>query len=84
MTKIEQVLYEVKELRRFLYGTDGFDGDIPEIKKKLDGLNGISRQHDRDIATLKVKVKRNWQLIATALGGSGSLAVGITKLLHLW
>jgi len=44
MTKIDEVLQEVKSLKVKLYGDNGFEGDITEIKT---GLKDIPKLRER-------------------------------------
>jgi len=37
-SKSDEILVEVRELKHWLYGMNGFEGDIPEIKKRLHSL----------------------------------------------
>jgi len=61
----EQILSEVKKLSAKLYGENGFEGDIPEIKKSM-------RNHQKRIARI--------ELIIAALVGSGVLGGGIVSI----
>ncbi len=67
--KTDQILSEIRELKSWLYGANGYEGDIPEIKASLkNNANRITRL----------------ELIIAGLIGSGVLGggiVGITKLL---
>ena len=65
----EEILFEVKKLSVKLYGENGFEGDIPEIK-------GSIKNSRKRITRL--------ELIIAALLGSGALgggAIGIAKLI---
>ncbi len=50
----EQILYEIKELKVWLYGSDGFTGDIPEIKAGLKDHNKRIRRIELIVAGLVV------------------------------
>lgn len=54
MANSADVLREIKSLAEKLYGKDGFEGDIPEIKSSLKG-------HEK-------RISRNSRLIFTMLG----------------
>ena len=54
MANSKDVLNAVNHLSTKLYGENGFEGDIPEIKKLLDG-------YDK-------RISRNSRLLFTALG----------------
>ena len=60
--KIDEILAEVKELKSWLYGANGFEGDIPEIKAGL-------KNHNKRI--------RRIELILAGIAGSGALGGGI-------
>ena len=71
--KLDEILKEIKEsrnegnqLKSWLYGENGFEGDIPEIKKLL-------KNHSHRIRILEI-------VIAGAIV-SGSGAFGLIKLL---
>ena len=69
----EEILSEVKELKHWLYGKNGFEGDIPELKKANEELR------KSDASQLK-KIHRI-ELILAASGIVGGGALGIIKLL---
>ena len=65
----EQILWEIKELKGWLYGADGHIGDVPEIKKGL-------ASHNKKI--------RRMEIVLAGIIGSGALGgsvAGIIKLL---
>ena len=66
---IEQILAEVKELKGWLYSKNGFEGDIPEIKKLL-------KTHDKRITRVELVLAG---LLGTGLLGGG--VVGAFKLI---
>lgn len=63
----EQVLAEIKELKSWLYGANGHEGDIPEIKY-------LVRNHAKRI--------RRVELIIAGLIGSGVLGGGLWAILN--
>ena len=76
----EQILAEIrelnsghKELKHYLYGEDGFEGDIPEIKRLCAGL----AKADKD----QLKKIHRIELILAASGILGGGTLGIIKLL---
>jgi len=69
----EQILWEIKELKGWLYGVDGHTGDILELKKANEELRAS------DASQLK-KIHRI-ELILAASGIVGGGALGIIKLL---
>ena len=65
----DEIFGEIKELKSWLYGENGYEGDIPEIKKDL-------KSHQKRIARI--------ELIITGLLGTGLLTggtVGLAKLI---
>ena len=64
----DNILAEIKELKSWLYGADGHEGDIPEIKAGL-------KNHDRRI--------RRIEIIIASLIGSGALGGGVIGLINL-
>ena len=71
--KIDEILTTVigtqsniKQLKSWLYGENGFEGDIPDIKKTI-------KNHSRRIRTIEI--------IIAGLIVTGSGAVGLIKLL---
>lgn len=80
MAKSDEILKAVlknqgtlHELDRQLYGRDGAPGDIPEIKGKLDALNGTVREHDKYIAIQKDRGSMKTR--TKIAGGSGVVAM---------
>ncbi len=63
----EQILAEVRELKHWLYGVNGFEGDIPAIKKQTISNN-------KRITRLEITI--------AGLVGSGILGGGIWMLFH--
>jgi len=59
MAKIDEVLTEVRLITTKLYGENGFEGDIPEIKSKLHDIR-VNRALDRtDIDKNRVKLEEH-------------------------
>ena len=91
MSKSDEILKTVTEsatqmnaLLVRLYGEGSDKGDIPTIREQVQFINGVVRCHDKEITSLKGKVKRNWLFIMIALVGGGGGVSAITKLLELW
>lgn len=70
MANSEDVLNAVKHLTVKLYGENGFEGDIPEIKKLLNG-------HDK-------RISRNSRFVFTIVGilASSGAGFGIAQLFN--
>lgn len=66
--KADEILSEIKELKSWLYGSDGFEGDIPKIK------TGFER-HDNRI--------RRIEIILAGIIGSGILGGGTFGLIRM-
>jgi len=64
--KIEEVLAEIRELKSWLYGSNGFQGDMPEIKDNLKDYG---------------KRIRRVEIILAGLICSGALGGGIIGLI---
>ena len=64
--KLDEILNEVREIKSWLYGSDGHTGDIPEIKKMLCS-------YGRRIRILEI--------VVAGLVVSGGGTLGIIKLL---
>lgn len=71
--KIDEILAEVREtrgdvkqLKSWLYGENGFEGDIPEVKRTL-------KNHSRRIRTI--------ELIIAGSAVTGGGAMGLIKLI---
>ena len=62
----DQILYEIRELKSWLYGREGHEGDVPEIKAGL-------KNHSKRIRRIEI-------IIAGLLVTGGGLA-GLIKLL---
>ena len=71
--KVDQVLFEIQELKSWLYGADGHEGDIPELKKQYVELSTADKEQLRKIHRI--------ELILAASGILGGSALGIIKLL---
>ena len=71
----------VAEMQKRLYGQEQDEGDIPAIRNHLAQLNGTVREHDKEIPTLKDKVRRNWHWVLVSLA-IATLASGLLELLR--
>jgi len=52
----EQILAELKELKHWLYGDNGFEGDIPAMKKQYEALCLANKAHDKRVRDLEKTV----------------------------
>ena len=74
MAKInEEILTEVKELKHWLYGKNGFEGDIPQMKAQYKELCKSDKKQLGKIHRI--------ELILAASGIVGGGTLGIIKLL---
>ena len=71
--KLDEILIEVREtkgdikqLKSWLYGENGFEGDIPDIKKTI-------KNHSRRIRTIEI--------VIAGLAVTGGGTMGLIKLL---
>ncbi len=62
MAKSDDILREVKFLKVKLYGENGFEGDVEEIKASL-------KNHDK-------RISRNSRLVFTILGALSASGIG--------
>ena len=62
----EIILHEIRELKSWLYGANGFEGDVPQIKQQAKELR---------------KRIRRIEMILALIIGSGILGTGIWSLL---
>ena len=65
MAKSDEILSEVRELKHWLYGKNGFEGDIPDIKKRISALE------------LERKISK--KTIAGIASGIAAIAVALWK-----
>jgi hypothetical protein len=57
MAEIDDVFHEIQKLNIKLYGENGFEGDIPAIRKELEVVKDCAGKHTIDIALLKERVE---------------------------
>lgn len=77
LNAIKEVGYQVDKLDTKLYGENGFEGDIPEIKKHIQRIDGrlekgddMLYEHDTCIKVLKDRWKwLKWMIPVGAGGG---------------
>ncbi len=67
LSEIKDTHNEIKQIKEWLYGANGFEGDIPQIKVGLE-------DHNKRI--------RRVEIIIAGLIGSGILGSGIWALLN--
>ena len=75
MAKIDEVLSESKQLKSWLYGAEGHEGDITEIKSAIK--SNAKRLNDQD-----KRITAN-RIIIAAILGSGVLGGGTAALIQL-
>lgn len=75
MPKSEEVLNEIRLLKSWLYGSNGKEGDIPEIKQSLKGFAKRLNGQDKKITANRI--------IIAAILGSGVLGGGTAALIQL-
>ncbi len=85
MANSADVLREIKHLASKLYGENGFEGDIPEIKKHLEDINGHLNDHSKRlvIAETQIKERTTSKVSKKAIAGysgGGLLVIAITIL----
>lgn len=66
LAKVKETQNDVRQLKSWLYGEDGFEGDVPQIKKTL-------KNHSRRIRIIEI--------VIAGLIVSGGGAMGLIKLI---
>lgn len=93
MAKYQEILDAIKSLTAKLYGENGFEGDITEIKTHLKELNGHLNDHSKRLAIAETQIKERTtskvsKKAMAGYGGSGSAIVliiyGVGKLIGWW
>lgn len=84
MANSADVLKEIKGLVAKLYGEDGFEGDIPEIKGHLKALNGHLDDHSKRlvIAETQIKERTTSRISRKAITGYGGIIIAVFTLLY--
>ena len=67
-----EILTEIRELKSWLYGKNGFEGDIPEMKANLKQTSITVQSHEADISLLKEREQVSRKQV---LGISGVVAI---------
>ena len=83
MANSADVLREIKHLIGKLYGENGFDGDIPEIKNHLKAINGHLDDHSKrlTIAETQLAERTSSKVSKKAVAGyGGGTAVVVSTL----
>ena len=87
MAKTDEILAEVKELKSWLYGANGHEGDIPEIKKNQRSITDKVIENVTNIALNTQKIEQGISLKLTkkqvAVGGGGFASLIVAVLLAL-
>ena len=86
MTNSADVLRAIQHLTAKLYGEDGFEGDIPAIKKHLGDINGHLENHSRRLVVTEQQIKeRTTSRVGKKIitGYSGVAIIIITLLYYL-
>ena len=96
MANSNDVLQAIQELKTRLYGENGFEGDIPEMKaclkqipKNTEAIHLLELEvHGKTggnglvgrVRELTNRQWRMWTLLLIVAGGSGGIGAGIAKL----
>lgn len=85
MAKYQEILDAINHLVEKLYGKDGFEGDIPEIKNHLARLNGHLDDHSKRLVVVETKVEERTtsKMSKKAKAGYGSGIIAIATLIFL-
>jgi len=57
MAKYQEILDALKHLSSKLYGENGFEGDITEIKNHLGKINNHLDDHSKRITIMEIQIK---------------------------
>ena len=79
MADENEILFAIKELKSWLYGADGHEGDIPEMKSCLKEMSTTIKAHDSDIILLKERESFSKKQV---VGITGIITVAITAILQ--
>ena len=82
MAKSDEILRELKLINVKLYGEGEFKGDIPEIKRHLENLNGHLDDHSKRITVTETLQKERNKVSKKLIGGWVSAFVAIV--VALW
>jgi len=88
MANSADVLREIKHLIGKLYGENGFDGDITEIKDHLKAINGHLDDHSRRLVIAETQIKERTvspvvnKMSKKAMTGYGGIIVTVITLLY--
>lgn len=82
MAKIDEVLSELRKTNVKLYGENGFEGDIPELKRDVKGILTHLEDHSKRITIVETLQKERGRPSKKTLAGYGSAIIAIC--LALW
>uniref|UniRef100_A0A6H1ZZS6 Uncharacterized protein n=2 Tax=viral metagenome TaxID=1070528 RepID=A0A6H1ZZS6_9ZZZZ len=60
MGETTEILQELRAINIKLYGEKDFEGDIPEIKKRLKRLNGHLDDHSHRLTTMETQMSERF------------------------
>ena len=80
MAKTDEILTEIRILKVKLYGENGHEGDIPQMKQTLTETVTFMRCQDRRITRNETKLKAIW----VALGIAFTAAITALVQLFRW
>ncbi len=94
MAKSDEIISLIKILSAKLYGDNGFDGDIPEIKEHLEKINGHLDDHSNRLVIAETQIKERTisKVSKKAIAGYGggtavvvsTLVLAIGQILGWW
>ncbi|MBA7568404.1 hypothetical protein ES708_10125 [subsurface metagenome] len=88
MAKYQEILDAINHLIGKLYGENGFEGDIPEIKGHLEKINGHLDDHSKRLVVAETQIKERTasQIVSKmskkAITGYGGIAITVITLLY--
>jgi len=79
MGKTDEILAEIKKLNVKLYGENGFEGDIPVIKRRQAQFFSHFDDHSKRITIMETRMEKHEKPSKKAMAGwiSGVIAVGV-------
>ncbi len=85
MAKSDEIISLIKILSAKLYGDNGFNGDIPEIKEHLEKINGHLDDHSKRLVVAETQIKERTiskvsKKAIAGYSGGGLLVLAITIL----
>lgn len=84
MAKYKEILDAIKHLSAKLYGENGFEGDITEIKTHLATINGHLDDHSKRLAIAETQIKERTtsRMNKKVITGYSGIAIVLITLIY--